>query len=171
MKKTEEALRGLTGCADLALSEETDAQVAERLEQLKKRLEDLAAELAGVQAELAKANEGKEAAEAGKRELEKKVGELELSAEDARKRALVGKAVSEGRVTNAQAKSLMGLSEQALGEFVEACPKGCAVPQGRAEAAAAGGCLALSAEEKELAARMGVSEDDVLAAKKNTKEE
>lgn len=165
MKKTEEALRGLLEDAALALSEESDAEVAERLAALRERLASLEKELADIQAELKAAEDAKAEAEDGRKTLEGKVTELELAAESARKRSLVSAAVSEGRVTNAQAGALLALGEAALSEFLKASPAGSAVPHGRAESARRGVPLALGAEELEMARRMGVTEDEMRRAK------
>ena len=160
MERVEKALRGLLGCEALALSEEGDAEVAAKIDEVVAQLADLKAKLESAEARIAELKGGKEAAEA-------KVAELEMSAETGRREALVGQALAEGRITNAQAESLRKLDSAALGEFLKATP-GQAVPNGKGPAPKKDeGELCLTAEEKDMAKTMGISQEEMLKAKKN----
>lgn len=158
MKKTEDALKRLLDDGGLALGDEADEAIAARIGEVADLLADMKAKLAEAEAAIAALKEGKEAAET-------KVAELEMGAEAGRKKALVEQALAEGRVTNAQARALEGLSSVALGEFLKATPaqavpgKGPAPKKDEDE-------LCLTAEERDMAERMGVPEADMLAAKR-----
>ena len=140
MTKTEHALAKLLGGEILALSDSTDAAVAAKLEALAAELPELRA---------AKA----------------KVEELELSAENSRKKELIDKAIAENRITNAERKGLMELDVAWLAAELPKRPKN-AVPSVRLPDAAETEDEELSEEEKRLARKMGLSTEEYLRSKR-----
>lgn len=140
MNKTEAALAELLGVETLALSGETDAEVA--------------AKLAALGAELS-----------GLREAKEKLIQMELSAETAEKEALINKAIAENRATNAEREGLMQLSVAWLSAELPKRPAAAvpvaAVPQGKEEDEDA-----LTDAEKAFAAERGIPEDEFIKSKK-----
>ena len=139
MTETEKALRDLLGEETLALSDDTDAEIAGKL-----------AALGGELAELR-----------GKAE---KLAELELSAETEKKTALIDKAIAENRATNAERDGLMKLD---LAWLSAELPKRAAgsvptanLPEEKDKE------IALTAEEKAFAKARGISEEEFLKSKK-----
>ena len=140
MTKTEQALTKLLGGEMLALSDSNDAAVAAKLEALAAELPELRA---------AKA----------------KVEELQLSAENNRKKELIDKAVKENRITNAERKGLMELDVAWLAAELPKRPRN-AVPSTRLPDGSKDDEEMLSDEEKILARKMGLSEEEYLRSKK-----
>lgn len=139
MTKTEQALAKLLGEEPLALSDSTDASVAAKLEALVAELPELRA---------AKA----------------KVEELELSAENARKKELIDKAIMENRITNAERKGLMELDFAWLAAELPKRPRN-AVPSAKLPEAADSEECELSEEETRLARKMGLTAEEYLKSK------
>lgn len=137
------ALNALFPADALALSAETEEVIAGKLEALAAELPELRA---------AKA----------------KVSELALTAENAKKSALIDKAVAENRVTNAEREGLLKLPLTWLSAELPKRPAGqvpvSPLPEGKEDEAA------LTAEEKAFAARMGMTEDEFQKSKKEAGE-
>ena len=164
MEKTLEALRKLVGDDTLALGDEADGDIAAKIEDVARRLAELEAKLAEAEAQVNELKAGKDAAE-------QKVAEAAMAQEAAMKEALLGQALGEGRITNAQAESLKGLGSAALGEFLKATP-GQAVPRkGAQQKKDEDETVALTDAEKEMAKTMNIAADDMLAAKKRMAKE
>ncbi len=141
MTKTEQALAKLLGGETLALSDSTDAAVAAKLEALAAELPELRAAKAKVEA-------------------------LELSAETARKKELIDKAVAENRVTNAERSGLMGLDIAWLAAELPKRPRN-AVPAGKLpDPPEHGEEEELSDREKALAEKMGLTAEEYLKSKR-----
>lgn len=141
MTKTEIALRKLLGDTSLALSDDTDAIVAAKLEQLAAELPEL-------------------------RTAKTKFDELALAAENARKKELIDKAIAENRVTNAEREGLMGLDVAWLAAELPKRSQN-AVPSGKLPDAAEDDPEELTEEEKKIAEKMGLSADEFLKSKKD----
>lgn len=164
MEKTLEALRKLVGDDTLALGDEADGDIAAKIEDVARRLAELEAKLAEAEAQVNELKAGKDAAE-------QKVAEAAMAQESALKEALLGQALGEGRITNAQAESLKGLGSAALGEFLKATP-GQAVPRKGAQPKKdEDETVALTDAEKEMAKTMNIAADEMLAAKKRMAKE
>ena len=140
MNKTEAALAELLGVETLALSGETDAEVA--------------AKLAALGAEIS-----------GLREAKEKLIQMELSAETAEKEALINKAIAENRATNAEREGLMQLSVAWLSAELPKRPAN-AVPVDNVPAGKEEDEDALTAAEKAFAAERGIPEDEFIKSKK-----
>ena len=138
MTKTEQALAKLLGEEMLALSDTTDSTVAAKLEALAEELPEL-------------------------RAAKTKVKELELSAENARKKELIDNAVAENRITNAERKGLMELDVAWLAAELPKRPQN-AIPSARLPEAAETK-EELSEEEKRLARKLGLSAEEYLKSK------
>ena len=139
MTETEKTLRNLLGEETLALSDDTDAEIAGKLAALGAELEELR----------------------GKSE---KLAALELSAETEKKTALIDKAIAENRATNAERDGLMKLD---LAWLSAELPKRAAgsvptanLPEEKDKE------IALTAEEKAFAKARGISEEEFLKSKK-----
>ena len=139
MTETEKALRNLLGEETLALSDDTDAEIAGKLAALGGELEEL-------------------------RKDREKLAALELSAETEKKTALIDKAIAENRATNAERDGLMKLD---LAWLSAELPKRAAgsvptanLPEEKDKE------IALTAEEKAFAKARGISEEEFLKSKK-----
>ncbi len=140
MTKTEIALRKLLGDDTVALSDSTDEVVAAKLEAL-------AAELPELRSKAAEADT------------------LKLAAETEKKTALIDKAIAENRATNAEREGLMKLDVAWLSAEL---PKRAAdaVPTKKLPEGTDDDTAALSAEERNFAERMGLTDDQFLKSKK-----
>ena len=166
MKKVEESLGRLLGI-DVALGGEGDDEIAAKLDGLSAEIAQMKEKLEEAEATIAELKAGKEEAEKKAADAEAKAEELELSAENGRKTALLDGALAAGRITNAQVEALKKMDSVALGEFL-AATDGQAVP-GKGPSPKKDGNedeMALSDAEKEMAERMGVSEEEMLKSKK-----
>ena len=166
-KKLEESLGRLLGAENLALGGEQDEAIAVKIDELAEQMAQMQKRLEEAEKTIAELTAGKADAEKKAEAAEAKAEELELSAENGRKTALLDGALAAGRITNAQAEALKKMDSVALGEFL-AATDGQAVP-GKGPAPKKDdkdGEIALSDVEKDMAQRMGVSEEEMLRSKK-----
>ena len=138
MTETEKALRTLLGDEELALSDNTDAEVAAKLVAVGEELTSLRAD-------------------------REKLSELELAAEVAQKEAVINQALAENRITNAEVEGLKQLDLAWLSAELPKRPA-TAVPVDPIERALPEEDL--SAEEKAFAKKMGLSEEEFIKNKK-----
>ena len=158
MKKLEAALRKLLGDDGLALGAESEAELAGKVEALAQTLATLREQAGRVEELLAEIAELKPKAE--------RADALELAAEAAKKNGLIEAALADGRISKAQKDVLLKLDSAALGEFLQAIPKGATVPVGKPAQASAEAEVALTAEEQRVARSMGLDEAAMLEEKK-----
>ena len=139
MSETEKALRALLGDNELALSDNTDAEVAAKLVAVGEELTSLRAD-------------------------REKLSSLELAAEMAKKEAVINQALAENRITNAEVEGLKQLDHAWLAaELPKRTANAVPVAKVPEEEKAS---EALSAEEKAFAKKMGLSEEEFIKNKK-----
>ena len=180
MEKTKQALAGLIG---LPLGETfDDAAVAAAVDAKTTRLAALEQTGRSLRAALALAGDAPEeallAAVKGHADaataLKSRVDALALAAETRDRAELVRRGLAEGKLTNAILATdyFRGLDSVALGEYLKAVPAGCAVPLGQlplgGENRREESCV-LTAEEKAVARKMGISDDEMLKTKQEGK--
>ena len=147
MTKTEEALQRLLGDTALALNDSADESVAAKLNAL-------ADELPGLRAAAAKCEE------MTRQEVER------------RKLALFDKGAARGAFCNAQKSTLLKLALEDLEELESETPDGAAFPSQRLPQPAEGKTAdELTPEEKEMARKMNLSDEEFLAVKKKLETE
>lgn len=146
MTKTETALRKLLGGTVLSLSDSTDGAVAARIEALAEELPELRRKAA-------------------------QCDTLLLAGEQAEKLALFDRGIARNAFCNAQKKVLMKMPLEDLKKLEEATPDNAALPEKLPETPLKTEKReeeVLSGEEKEMAGKMNLTEEEFAAAKKKT---
>ena len=139
MTETEKVLRALLGDNELALSDNTDAEVAAKLVAVGEELTSLRAD-------------------------REKLSGLELAAETAKKEAVINQALAENRITNAEVEGLKKLDLAWLSAELPKRPA-TAVPVAKTTETEED-AASLSAEEKAFCKKMGLPEEEFIKNKK-----